>query len=170
MKKIKPLVILLVFLVLAPIRSVAQDSLSSLPDVTLKTLGRQSVQSGTFSNDDKPIAVIFWATWDAKSKQLLADLKDVQADWEDETGVKIIAVSMDDARSSPKVAPYWNSKGFGFEVYLDESKNLAMALGVTLPPTAVLLNGQKKVVWSKGGSYDGLEEALYEQIKNAVSQ
>ncbi len=138
--------------------------LQGLPDVKVKDLQGRWVSAQQFSNDGKPLVISFWATWCKPCLVELETLKEVYPDWQEETGVKIIAVSIDDARNSRKVAPFVKSRGWKYEVYLDENSELRRALGVTNIPHTFLLDGDGKIVWQHASFTPGDEEELYEHI------
>ena len=78
-------------------------------------------------------------------KKELNNIAEVYDEWQDETGVKIIAISIDDTRSMSKVAPYVNSVGWEYEVYLDPNGDLKRAMGVSTVPHTFLLNSKKEM-------------------------
>ena len=79
---------------------------SRIPSVTLQTLDGKKVDTKTWNNGGKPMIINFWATWCAPCKRELTAIAEKYAGWQKETGVKLIAVSIDDARSMARVAPY----------------------------------------------------------------
>jgi peroxiredoxin len=93
---------------------------------------------------------------------------DFYADWQDETGVKLIAISIDDSRSISRVAPYVMSSGWEYEVLLDTGKEFARAMQVINVPHTFLLDGNGKVVWSHNNYAEGDEEELYEELLKLV--
>src|SRR5690349_9494188 len=78
---------------------------SKLPSVTLQAMDGKKVDTRTWSNNGRPMIINFWATWCAPCKRELAAIADKYTDWQKNTGVKLIAVSIDDARSMARVAP-----------------------------------------------------------------
>ena len=142
---------------------VAQDR--TLPNIKVKTLSGKSINIQSVENDGNPIVISFWATWCKPCKKELNTIAEIYEEWQDETGVKLVAVSIDDARSMSKVAPYINSADWDYEVYLDPNRELARALNVSTVPHTFLLNGKGKIVWEHKGYIDGDEEELYEQIE-----
>ena len=58
---------------------------------------------------------------------LLNNYAELYEDWVDETGVKIVAVSIDDQRSMNRVAPYVNSVGWEYDILLDPNRDFARA-------------------------------------------
>ena len=139
-----------------------------LPSVKLKDLSGKTIDISQFKNDGKPIIISFWATWCKPCKAELNAIAEEYEDWQDETGVTLIAVSIDDARSMSKVAPYVNSADWDYEVYLDPNRELARSLNVSTVPHTFLLNGKGKIVWEHKGYIDGDEDELYEQIEHLV--
>ena len=61
--------------------------------------------------------------------------------------MKVIAVSIDDSRNGPKVAPFANGKDWPFEIYIDANSDLKRALNVNTIPHTFLLNADKEIVW-----------------------
>ena len=136
-----------------------------IPASTVKKLDGSKVNSSTFSNSGKPIIISFWATWCKPCKKELDAIQENYAEWTKETGVKLIAISIDDARSSGKVAPDVKSKGCDFEVYIDENQDFKRAMNVNNVPHTFLIDGNGKIVWSHNSYTEGDEEKLYENVK-----
>ena len=140
----------------------------SLPNIEVKTLKGSSFNIQELENDGKPMVISFWATWCKPCKKELNAIAEVYEDWQDKTGVKLIAISIDDTRSMSKVAPYVNSSDWEYDVYLDSNSDLKRAMGVSTVPHTFLINGEGKIVWNHKGYIDGDEEELYEQIEHLV--
>jgi cytochrome c biogenesis protein CcmG, thiol:disulfide interchange protein DsbE len=155
---------ILSLLTLAPLASlVAQNQ--TIPEIALKALDGSTVNSSTFSNEGKPMVISLWATWCKPCIQELMAIQDVYEEWQEATGVKIIAIAVDDARSSGKVAPFVNSKDWEYEVYIDENQDFQRAMNVANVPYTVLINGKGEIVWEHNSYVAGDEEHLLEKIK-----
>lgn len=141
---------------------------TDLPNVTLKDLDGKNVNISKLSNDGKPIVITFWATWCAPCVKEHNALSDVYDDWKDETGVKIYSVSIDDSRSTAKVKPFVDGKGWDFNVLLDVNGDLKRAMNVSNPPHTFLIDGKGKIVYQHSGYVEGAEDDLYEEIKKLV--
>jgi cytochrome c biogenesis protein CcmG, thiol:disulfide interchange protein DsbE len=139
-----------------------------IPASTLKKLDGTKVNSSTFSNNGKPMIISFWATWCKPCKKELDAIQEQYADWTKETGVKLIAISIDDVRSSGKVVTDVRSKGWDFEVYLDENQDFKRAMNVNNVPFTFLVDGEGNIVWKHNSYTEGDEEKLYEQVKKLV--
>ena len=139
-----------------------------LPSVDVKTINGKSMNINSIDNNGMPIVINFWATWCKPCKKELNNISEVYNEWQDETGVKIIAVSIDDTRSMSKVAPYVNSVGWEYEVYLDSNGDLKRSMGVSTVPHTFLLNSKKEIVWQHRGYVDGDEDELFDEIQNLI--
>ena len=137
---------------------------SDLPNITVKNLDGESVNVAELNNDGKPFVITFWATWCAPCLKEHNNLAEVYDDWVEETGVKIFAVSIDDARSTARMKPFVEGKGWPFEVLLDVNSELKRAMNVNMPPHTFLFDGDGKLVWQHSTYVDGSEDDLYQEI------
>ncbi|PKP02517.1 MAG: alkyl hydroperoxide reductase [Bacteroidetes bacterium HGW-Bacteroidetes-9] len=142
-----------------------ETSGKKLPSVTVKNLDGKTINTAELSNDGKPMIVSFWALWCKPCINELTTISDVYADWVEETGVKLIAVSIDDARSSSKVGPTVNGKGWDYEVLLDVNGDFKRAMNVNMIPHTFLINGNGEIVWQHTSFSEGSELQLIEMVR-----
>lgn len=154
----------LFFLMVLATAGLYAQTKNDLPNVTIKDLAGKDVNIATLSNDGKPFVITFWATWCGPCVKEHNALSDVYDDWKDETGVKIFAVSIDDSRSTAKIKPFVEGKGWEFDVLLDTNKELARAMNVNNPPFTFLFDGNGKMVYQHSGYLEGSEDDLYKEI------
>ena len=138
--------------------------IGQLPSVNIKDMEGNSVNFSKISNNGKPMIISFWATWCKPCKAELNTIAEEYDDWVDETGVKLVAVSIDDARSSSRVEPYVNAQGWEYLVLMDPNSDLRRAMGVNNVPHTFLVNGAGKIVWDHNNYSPGDEEELYEKL------
>lgn len=165
--------ILIICLMFSANLSFAQDkeksSSQSIPDVALKNLTGQTVNTTTFSNDGKPMIIDFWATWCKPCIEELNAINEVYADWQKETGVKLIAVSLDDAKTMTRVAPFVNGRNWPYEYYIDPNGDFKRAMNVNMPPHTFVVDGKGNIVWQHVGFSEGNEEELFEVVKKVAA-
>jgi thiol-disulfide isomerase/thioredoxin len=138
---------------------------AQLPAVTLKALNGQSVQTDTLSNNGKPFIIDFFATWCKPCNRELDAIAEVYEDWQEETGVKIFAVSIDQGQNINKVKPLVNNHGWPYEVLLDPNGDLERALGIQTIPFVLIVDGQGTIVYKHNGYTDGAEEELINKVR-----
>jgi len=149
--------------------TIAQNSEGRIiPSVDVKTIDGKTFNTGKISNDGKPMIIDFWATWCKPCKKELDAISEVYTDWQKETGVKLIAISIDDSRSSGKAAADVKTHGWEYEVYLDENQDFKRALNVGDIPQVFIINGKGEIVWQHNGYIDGGEEHIFEVLKQVA--
>ncbi len=141
---------------------------AQLPPVSLTALDGRTVRADTLHHPGRPTLVTFWATWCKPCLLELATLHRLYPQWQAETGVHIVAISIDDARTSPKVAPLVRARNWRFEIYHDENGELRRAMNVTDIPHSFLLDGSGRIVWQHQAYSPGDEERLYAVLKELV--
>ena len=137
----------------------------TLPSIKVGTLDGNSINIQEIENDGNPIVINFWATWCKPCKKELNNISEIYEDWQDETNVKLVAISIDDSRSMSKVGPYINASDWEYDIFLDPNGELKRAMGVSTVPHTFLLNGKKEIVWQHRGYVDGDEDKLFSEIK-----
>lgn len=145
--------------------SVSAKEQNDIPTVSVKNLKGRSVNTSTFNNDGKPFIIDFWATWCKPCILELNNISEKYEKWQKETGVKLIAISIDDSRNSRRVAPFVKGRGWDFEVYLDENSDFKRAMNVSNPPHTFLFDGNGKLVYTHNGYAPGDENELYNKLK-----
>jgi alkyl hydroperoxide reductase subunit AhpC len=102
----------------------------------------------------------------------LEAIKEVYEDWQEETGVKLIAVSIDDAQNVNRVKPLVDRFGWDYEVLLDTNSDFARALNINpkLIPSVLIVDGKGNIVESRTGYTDGSENHLIEQIRELINR
>ena len=152
---------ILVFSIMA-ICAVAMSA--QLPNVTLKDIDGNTIQTGKISNNGKPIILSFWATWCKPCSSELKAINEVYADWQEETGVKMIIVSIDQAQDANRVKPMVDGFGWEYEVWLDPNGDFKRAMNVQNVPHVFVLDGKCKIVYIHAGYVDGGEEDIYNAL------
>ena len=156
---------LVVLLLLGVFASYAQ-----LPSVTLKDINGKTVDTATLQNDGKPFIISFFATWCKPCNRELKAISEVYADWQDETGVKVIAISIDQAQNVAKVKPLVDGYGWEYEVLLDPNSDFKRAMGVNMIPAVFIIDGGGKIAESRSGYTDGSESHLIDKVRELIAK
>lgn len=156
------------FLIIAIITICIGKALAQLPKVMLKDINGKTVSTDTLSNCGKPFIIDFFATWCKPCNRELKAIHEVYPDWQEETGVKLIAVSIDQAQNINKVKPLVDSYGWEYDVLLDPNGDFKRALGIQMIPYVLIVDGKGDIVYKHNGYTDGAEEELIEKVRELV--
>lgn len=146
----------------------AGSAAAQLPGVVLKDINGKAVKTDTLSNNGKPFIIDFFATWCKPCNRELSAIADVYEDWQKETGVKLIAVSIDKGQNVNKVKPLVDNHGWTYEVLLDSNEELKRAFGVQMIPFTVIVDGKGNIAYKHNGYTDGAEDELIEKVRELV--
>lgn len=150
--------------ILSILLSITAFSQEDLPNTDLETIDGTATTIKEATTKDNLVVVSLWATWCVPCIKELDAISEVYADWQEETNVDLVAVSIDDSRTVKRVKPLINGKGWEYEILLDTNNNLKRALGAATVPLTVLIKDQK-IVYRHSGYSPGAEMELYEKIK-----
>lgn len=143
---------------------------AQLPSVSLKTMNGKTVDTAKLNNNGKPFIISFFATWCKPCQRELNAIHQVYEDWQDETGVKVIAISIDQAQNISKVKPLVDSYGWDYDVLLDPNGDFKRAMNVNMIPAVFVVDGKGKIVDSRTGYTDGSEEHLIEVVRDLLKK
>ncbi|MDE5924557.1 MAG: TlpA family protein disulfide reductase [Muribaculaceae bacterium] len=154
----------------AAVALTALSASAALPSVTLKDINGNNIDTATLSNDGKPFVISFFATWCKPCLRELKAIHEVLPDWQDETGVRVVAVSIDEAQNEQKVKPLVEGKGWSedYQVLLDPANEFKRQMGVNDIPHVFVVDGNGNIVWNHQGYVDGGEEDILEAVIKAT--
>lgn len=158
MKVLKPVISLLLV-------ALAASASATLPSVKLKDLRGRAVDTSTLDNGDKPMIISFFAGWCKPCKRELNAINEVYDDWRDETGVKLIAISIDKAQDIAKVKPMVDAEGWDYDILLDPNSDFMRAMGIQQIPHLLIIDGNGKIVESRSGYTEGSEGHIIEKLR-----
>jgi len=158
------------FLFVAVLTLVSTLAFAQLPQVTLKDINGNTVNTAELSNDGKPFVISFFATWCKPCMRELDAISEVYQDWQEETGMKVIIVSIDDGQNVAKVKPLVDSKGWDYYTLLDPNGDFKRAMNVQMVPTLFVMNADGTVAESHTGYADGSEENIIELIRTLINK
>ncbi len=147
---------------------VATAIYAQLPSVSLKDIDGKTIDTAKLDNEDKPFVISFFATWCKPCNRELKAISEQYADWQDETGMKVVAISIDQAQNINKVKPMVDAEGWEYEVLLDPNSDFRRALGIQMIPHVLIIDGEGKIVESRSGYTEGAENHIIEKIREIL--
>ena len=154
----------LLFLMLAVMVGVGASA-QSLPDVKIENQEGKVISTKSLA-DGTPMIISFWSTTCKPCIQELNAINDNLADWLEEVDMKVVAVSVDDARTVSRARAM--TKGQGWDDYVclyDKNQDFKRAMNVSLTPHVFIVDGKGNIVYSHSGYTPGSEQELFEKIK-----
>jgi len=148
-----------------------QINAQNIPSVQIKNLKSEIVNAKDLFDGEHLVILSFWATWCKPCIKELDTYNENIEEWAQKTGVKLIAVSVDNVRSMSRVAPFVNGRGWdNIEFYLDPNEDFKRAMNVINVPHTILLDGNGNILWQHTSYSEGDEYELYEIIKEKSSK
>lgn len=135
-----------------------------IPNIELKNEDGKAVNISKQKNSAIKV-YSFWATWCVPCINELDAINENYEDWKNEVNFDLIAVSIDDARTSSKVMPLLSGKEWEFDVLFDTNHKLKRALNIDTIPYLIIVK-DNKIVYEHLGYTPGFEFDLFEKIKN----
>lgn len=139
----------------------AQDR---LPDVELTDMNGQRVNLTSYGESGEITILNFWATWCTPCKKELNNIVDLYPDWQEDFNVRLVAISIDDARNKAKVKSYVNGQGWDYDVLIDDNGVLKQKLNFQTIPFTVVVDQNGNIVERHSGYVDGDEYLLEEKL------
>ncbi|NLN95403.1 MAG: TlpA family protein disulfide reductase [Bacteroidales bacterium] len=161
-------IILLLIVLIAGYVSMAQSgekTFHKIPSAVVKTIDGRDFNTANIENDGKPIILSFWALWCTPCMRELSAIAEDYEDWVEETGVKLIAVSIDDSRSTSKVLPTVQGKNWEYDVLLDPNGDFKRAMNVNQIPHNFIINGKGEIVWQHTSFSEGSQQQLINLVR-----
>lgn len=135
-----------------------------LPEVRLRDINGKVVSTCELNNGGKPMLISFFALWCKPCIQEMKAIGDLYQEWQELTGVRMVSVSIDDARSTEKVSSFMRANGFEWTTLLDSNSEFRRAMGVNQIPHMFLIDGSGNIVWQHTSYSEGVEAKILEQL------
>jgi peroxiredoxin len=138
---------------------------AALPEVTLRSTDGKEVNVSTLGVSGKPVIISFFATWCKPCMREIKAIDELYADWQDETGVEMYLVSVDQGQDVQKVAPLVNGYGWEYKVLLDPNGSLKRAMNVQNVPHLFVVNSKGEIVYNHTGYSAGDETEIEKYLR-----
>ena len=143
---------------------------AALPSVQLRDINGNTIDTATLSNDGKPFVISFFATWCKPCNRELKAIAEQYADWQDETGMRLIAVSIDEGQNVNKVKPMVDAEGWEYQVLLDPNGDFKRSLGIQMIPYVLVLDGDGNIIDQRSGYTEGSEQHIIDLIRETINK
>lgn len=154
--------------ILTAFSTMKEEVITEVPSVTIKTLEGKPINSTSLIKTGEPTLLVFWATCCVPCKNELSTISSVYTQWKNETGINVVAVSVDLPRYANDVAPFVVKNRWDFDVYLDVERVLMHNMNAASTPHSFLINKEGYIVWDKQGFNSGDEKNIIKKIKESI--
>ena len=137
---------------------------AALPEVTLQDMDGKQIAVSSLAGKGKPVIISFFATWCKPCMRELKAISDLYPEWQEETGVEMYIVSIDQAQDIKKVRPLVDGNGWEYHVLLDPNGTLKRAMNVQNVPHLFILDCKGTIVYQQTGYTDGEEIEIGSKI------
>jgi cytochrome c biogenesis protein CcmG, thiol:disulfide interchange protein DsbE len=128
------------------------------PKVFIKDIKDNVVLFSEVVKNDSTVLVVLWATWCGPCINELDNLK-IALKSNTNKKIKVVAVSIDDSRTSNKAKNFAKAKRWTFDIFLDPNNDLMRALNVSNPPYSCVIKNNT-ITYAKTGYIEGSETEL----------
>lgn len=138
---------------------------ATLPSVKVTDLKGRVVDTATLNNGGRPMVIAFF---DGRCQPCLRELNAINDDydnWREETGMKLIAISIDEADKTMQVRKIVNENDWDYEILLDPNGDFKRSLGIQNIPHILILDGNGRIVQSRSGYTEGAEAQVIQKIR-----
>jgi cytochrome c biogenesis protein CcmG/thiol:disulfide interchange protein DsbE len=157
----------LVFIILSSISGYSQDK---IPTGTIQDLEGHPVALKDVFPKDKITILSFWATWCAPCKKELDAYTELYQQWTEKYPLEIVAISIDNRRAFPQIAPMVKSKNWPFPIYWDHQGKMQESFGFFAIPQTYLINQSGKIIAEHAGFTSNVIGLLEYEIKQIMKE
>ncbi|MCD4732589.1 MAG: redoxin domain-containing protein [Bacteroidales bacterium] len=144
--------------------------ISKLPAVELFTLDGIQINTAYISNDNMPMILVFFKTYDNECCENLYAICEAHEEMLAEKGVKMIAICIDCVGKIEHVKPFVYGHGLDIEVYVDKNGDLKRKMGIPDAPYTILYDQKMEVYCKYNGYCAGSQEMVCEKMNECLNK
>ncbi len=137
----------------------------TVPSVQIKTIQGAAFDTRSLATPGQITVVSFWATWCAPCKKELDAIRDYYPEWQEKYKMRLVAISIDDARTAAKIPAMVEEKGWEYDVLTDTNKAFHQAVNATSVPHMLIIDQAGNIVYEHPGYNPGDEVELEKLLK-----
>lgn len=138
-------------------------SAQALPDVRIENIDGKEIAIRDLAGT-KPLIICFWSTTCKPCIQELAAINDQLEDWRAEAEFDVVAVSVDDVRTSARAKAFAKAQGWDMICLFDANQALKRAMNVSLTPHSFVVGKDGNIAYSHTGYTPGSEQSLLDKV------
>lgn len=117
-----------------------------------------------------PVVILFWATWCIPCQQELPFYQSLYQRYR-EQGLRVVAISMDDARTVMRAGPAARRLGVTFDVVTDLDTRVTTQLNPRRSaPFSIWVDRQGRITWEREGFAPAEQQTIAQGIAQLVAQ
>ncbi len=136
----------------------------TMPNTKIENSNGETISTSTLV-DGKPFILSFWSTTCKPCIMELNAINEQLEEWLEEADFNVVAVSIDDSRSTAKAKAMASGFGWDFTTLYDKNQDFKRAMNVNTIPQVFVIDKNGKVVYSHSGYTPGSEYSLFDKIK-----
>lgn len=141
-----------------------------LPNVTIADLQGKPINIQEFAANGKTTIISFWASWCAPCKRELDAISELYPTWTSEYNTRLVAITIDNARTLTHVKPILEEKGWEYDILVDSKQELQQALNFQVVPQTFVVDTEGNIVYQHEGYAPGDEYELEKVIKTLAGK
>ncbi len=166
----KKIIILLSLAIPFIIASAFQNAKKQLPDIKLKDVNGKEINIKDYGKSGKITIISLWATWCKPCILEINNINEQLDTWKEKYNVQLVAVTIDQAKNTPKVKPFADGQGWDFDVIMDTNQDLMRALNAPSVPYMVLVDQNGTIVYEHNGYNQGDEFTLEKKLEKLSAE
>lgn len=141
---------------------------AQIPSVKIEDINSKSFDTKDIVDGATPAVITFWSVKCRPCIEEINILNDCYDEWSEEMDFRVVAVSCDDARFNSKAKSMIGGNSWDKFFHLfDVNGDFKRAMNFSFEPQVFVIDPDGKIVYSHSGENPGIEDEVYEALKQA---